>query len=223
MKRVNPAIPIPSGPRRRGSCITVLTALLLLAAPGAALGDGDAQEAEARARAHFREGQIHFDLARFEEALASFGKAYEALPLPAFLFNIGQCHRALGDHARAIHFFRGYLRGTPDATNREAVEKLIAESEAALARAPADPDPAVGIEGAAVDEDPLTKHEPAPPDAVDVAPVPPPGEARPPLYGRWWFWATIGVVAAGGTAAAVAASSGRNELPEGSLGVVDWR
>ena len=51
---------------------------------------------------------------------------------------------------------------------------------------------------------------PAPPDPAAKGPVlvarpgePPPGEREHPVYTRWWFWTAIGVVVAGGVAAAL--------------------
>jgi tetratricopeptide (TPR) repeat protein len=35
------------------------------------------------------------------------------LRLPAFLFNIGQCHRKLGQHEQAIFFYSRYLKANP--------------------------------------------------------------------------------------------------------------
>ena len=61
-----------------------------------ALGAGDARgedSPEALAKAHFDKGNMHYNLGRFDEALEEFSAAYEALALPAFLFNLGQCHR----------------------------------------------------------------------------------------------------------------------------------
>lgn len=73
-----------------------------------------------------------FKLAHFQEALDLYTQAYEAFPAPAFLFNLGQCHKNLGHSERALFFFQGYLRDKPDASNRRAVEVLIAESNTAL-------------------------------------------------------------------------------------------
>src|SRR5689334_18091434 len=92
-----------------------------------------------RAQAHFKKGEKLFALGRFEDALAEYQKAFEEYPLPEFLFNIGQCHRNLGDYDEAIFSFRKYLRLKPDAENREATEELIAELEAEKARNPARP------------------------------------------------------------------------------------
>jgi tetratricopeptide (TPR) repeat protein len=78
----------------------------------------------------FKQGQIQYNLGRFEKALEHFSKAYETMPHGAFLFNIGQCHRHLNDHEKAVFFFEGYLRALPTAPNRQEVEDLIAEHNA---------------------------------------------------------------------------------------------
>ena len=69
---------------------------------------------------------IEYNIGHFEQALELYTKAYEALPTPALLFDLGQCHRMLGKPERAIFFFQGYLRAKPDAPNRALVEQLLA-------------------------------------------------------------------------------------------------
>src|SRR3974390_1169709 len=113
----------------------------------------------------FRQSNIEFNAGDFEKALRDATQAYELDPKPGFLYNLGQCHKALHHWERAEFFYRGYLREKPDASNRVAVEALIAQmvakqkEEAAAAAGPAVPPPAlatpvvpvvvVGQEGAA--------------------------------------------------------------------------
>ena len=85
---------------------------------------------KSKAKKHFRKGQTHYKLARFQQALTEFSAAYELMDHGAFLFNIGQCHRQLSNHERAVFFFEGYLREIPNAPNREVVEDLLEESRA---------------------------------------------------------------------------------------------
>ena len=94
-----------------------------------------ADDATRRARTHFVRGEKLFALGRVEAALDEYELAFEAKPLPDFLFNIGQCHRNLGDYESAIFSYRKYLKLAPDARNREAVEKLIARLEDEIAAA----------------------------------------------------------------------------------------
>lgn len=100
--------------------------------------------------------------------------------------------------------YRSYLRNTPDAPNREDVQRFINELQlapAGEARASAHAPPANEL------------ATPARPEgarrAVNVAPtpvaVPPPIVAAPrapvtdkPIYKKWWLWTTvIGVAAVG--------------------------
>lgn len=184
-----------------------------------------------QAREHARQGRLHYQLGRFDQALEEYAAAYELDPVPALLFNIGQCHRQLGNHERAIFFYEGFLRDSPDAPNRATVESLLEESRAELARQRAADDAAPP---AATDGGPVTPTpEPEQPDASQVGPEPA-GDAGPvastaavgsrPVYRRWWFWTIIGVaLAATATGVAVGVTTSGDEDPTGSLGTVDWR
>jgi len=86
-----------------------------------------------RAKALFAKGNEHYNLGEFEKALEQYRRAYRAKPLPAFLFNIAQCHRKLGQHDDAVTMYQSYLAGVPDAQNKALVESLITESRTKLA------------------------------------------------------------------------------------------
>jgi tetratricopeptide (TPR) repeat protein len=77
-----------------------------------------------------------YDAERFAEALALFERAYESAPLAGFLFNIGQCHRQLGDDHAALDHYRRYLAADPEAGNREEVEGMIEVLEATMPEPP---------------------------------------------------------------------------------------
>src|SRR4051812_1471531 len=94
--------------------------------PAAPAGGHDPRQEKA-ARAHFDRAERAFNLGRFDEALTEYQAAYEALPLPAFVFNIAQCHRNLGNGDKAVFFYQRFLSLQPDAPNRPVVEELIAE------------------------------------------------------------------------------------------------
>jgi len=112
---------------------------------------------------------IDYRLARFTEALGEYTKAYELYPVPALLFNIGQCHRNLKDYAKAIFFFEGYLRDAPAAPNRKLVEDLIRESQAGLAE----------INKAPPVTTPIPAEPPAGPPPSPRAPVEPAAVEQP--------------------------------------------
>jgi tetratricopeptide (TPR) repeat protein len=86
-----------------------------------------------RAKALFAEGNQHFNLGEMEQALELYKRAYRIKPLPAFQFNIAQCHRKLGHFQEAINMYQAYLVNAPDAATKQTVESLIAESKTGLA------------------------------------------------------------------------------------------
>ena len=83
----------------------------------------------AKAKALFADGNQHYSLGEFDQAMASYSLAYRLKPLPAFLFNIAQCHRKLGHYVDAIAMYQNYLVGVPDAANKDVVESLIKEAK----------------------------------------------------------------------------------------------
>jgi tetratricopeptide (TPR) repeat protein len=86
-----------------------------------------------KAKALFAEGNEHYNLGEFAQALDKYKLAYRVKPLAAFQFNIAQCHRKLGQYQDAIAMYQAYLVGTPNATNKATIESLIAEAKKALA------------------------------------------------------------------------------------------
>ena len=84
---------------------------------------------ERAAKRHYDRGQKLYNLQKFEEALEQYQKAFDAQPLPGFLFNIAQCQRNLGDYEAAIFSFKRYLKLDPETEKREQVEELIEDLE----------------------------------------------------------------------------------------------
>lgn len=176
-----------------------LLLLSLLALSFVAVPRAHADDASLRAaKRHFERGEKVFALGKFEEALDHYQKAYDAKPLGAFLFNIGQCHRNLNDYDAAIFSFKKYLKLEPEASNREKVEELIEELEQKKAEAESRKLGLVKPPRRTGEEPPL----------VD-------GGARP-FYKKWWFWTGVAVVA-GGVGVGVYAAS-QNGAPNTTLG-----
>lgn len=158
--------------------------------------EGSAQADRAKAKKHFERGEKLFALGKFEQALDQYQLAYDAAPIPDFLFNMGQCHRNLGDYEAAIFSFRKYLKLVPDADDREQVEAYIDELEAEQDKRNA---AKFGFE---------TKKPPADDDRP----------AATPVYKKWWFWtAVVAVGAAGGTGVYLATRPGDGP-PDTTLG-----
>ncbi|MBN2493021.1 MAG: tetratricopeptide repeat protein [Deltaproteobacteria bacterium] len=205
-------------------------------------------EDRARAKELFLQGETLYKLGRFAQALEAYSQAYKAAPLPGFLFNIGQCHRQLGDFEQAIFFFRGYLREKPKASNRQVVEALIVESQQAQAAKEAEKKRQAELDREQAERArQLAEQEKQRKRELELARIRQQEKQRelelekarlaaltasqeknntePAFYETWWFWTVVGVVvvgaAAGGT---VWGLSGEDVvLPSGSLGTLDRR
>lgn len=221
---------------RTRSFLAVIFVLAICPTP--ASGEAPSQEARQRARQHAREAATHYNVGRFQEALDGYTAAYEIIPAPGLLFNLGQCHRELGNHERVLFFFERFLGERPEAANRAMVEELIAESRAALERQQAEERTRAEVEAeerrradererlAAEAEAERRSAEAAAAAAAAAATEPTDGER--PFYRTWWFWTIVGtVVAAGAVTAGVVAGTADDEptvvLPSGSLGTLDER
>lgn len=137
---------------------------------------GREDPAVTQARALYEVGTKNYRVGNYREALEAFKQAYLVKRDPAFLFNLGQCYRQLGDLENEVREYRAYLMEQPSAPNRADVEQFIAEAEKEIARRR---------------EANLAK--PAPPITPPPAqPTPPPATGEKPRS-RWW----IPVLAAG--------------------------
>jgi tetratricopeptide (TPR) repeat protein len=148
------------------------------------------------AREAYKEGTKQFEIGNYAAALDAFKRAYLAYEEPAFLFNMAQCERLLGQTQEALRTYKMFNKKVPDAPNHEEVEKTIVALQQQLDQ-----------ERAAA-EKPMPAPEPTPAPAA-AAPVvqtqaPPPKPPPKPLVKRWWFWTAIGA----GVVAAVAIGVG---------------
>ncbi len=203
-----------------------LIAALGLAVTAPTPANADKGERQKRqAKSHAQAAASLFQAKSYQKALSEFEKAYALFPVPALLYNMGQCQLFLGEYQKAIPNFEAFLSDRPSTPYREDVERLIREAHDELTKqeraAPPEPPPPIEPE---VVEPPAP---PPPPPSIAPPPPPPPvvETASEPFYTTWWFWTVLGGVAvAGGTAVAViATSNGGTVLPMGELGVLDRR
>ena len=61
----------------------------------------------AQARAHFERGRTFFEVDEYRKAIAEFKAAHIEKPDPAFLYNIAECHRRLGEVCRRAECITG--------------------------------------------------------------------------------------------------------------------
>jgi hypothetical protein len=219
--------------------VLLVVAGVSLAAPGRARTDGGKQQA----RAEFDKAQVQYKVGHFQDALDGYSRAYELFPAPAFLFNIGQCHKNLKNYERAIFFFEGYLREEKNPANRALAEALLSESRAALENqaqapiAPVRPAAGAGAVGSAPLSDPArtvaaplgtpAAAAPAPPASAALVGGPEEGDAATTARSgpRWWLWAIVGGVVAGAAGGYLYWRSGGTTVdsPSGTAGTLDRR
>jgi tetratricopeptide (TPR) repeat protein len=190
-----------------------LSVILLLAAPADARGKAEARDA-------YRLGTQLYNLSEYQQALEKFKQAYLDYPDPSFLFNIGQCHRQLGQKSEAVRSYRAYLREAPGAPNRKEVTELIQGLEKALSDEEAAkrmPPP-----GTLESAKPSQVEAPAPTAAPALAPAVaaerPAPPARTPVYKKWWLWTIVGVAAVGlGVGLGVGLAASSTNYPSGTF------
>jgi len=167
---------------------------------------------EAKARALFKEGQTAYDVGQFTRALELYTQAYQVKPLPGFLFNIGQCHRQLGQYKEAGFFFGRFIDNSkPEAPNVELARELAMDmsrrqQQADEARAAEDKRNA---EATAKRDAPLATSLEPQLNPSQLPPPPPPPIDETPAYKRGWFWGVViggAALIAGGVTAAVLAN-----------------
>jgi tetratricopeptide (TPR) repeat protein len=171
----------------------------------------------AKAREHFAQGSRLYDLSEYAKALEEFKEAYTLVDDPAFLFNIAQCHRKLGNLDEAITFYKRFLRRSTSSKNRPEVERRIAELEREQAAKPRKPPPtttqaAPAPVAAAPPPGPDLAARPAPAGppqaAISATPAPPAASGGSPFYRSGWFWAGTAVVVLGAAATVLVLSRG---------------
>jgi tetratricopeptide (TPR) repeat protein len=200
----------------------VLLTVFLVARPASAAPPSP--EDKVKAREHYQKGLTHYDIKEYPEALAEFKNAYRVVQDPAFLFNIAQCYRKLGQNVEALDYYHNYMRRFPSAPNRGEVERRIQEIEREMESKPnpSSPplNPAPPLTAPKPDTRPngtITPISPPPPSGPPAITQPPPsstpmiaataqpGEGdAPPIYKRWWFWTGVGAVVAGAVITGVA-------------------
>lgn len=88
----------------------------------------------ASAQSRFEQAVQAYRDQRFQEAIDLFLAADRLAPRPALAFNVARAYEKLHEPARALQYYRDYLRRGPDAANVEEVKTRVRELEAELAK-----------------------------------------------------------------------------------------
>jgi hypothetical protein len=114
---------ISSKPRIRVWLLGLFAAVMVALSAAPAAAQSNAKE---RAKALYQQGKTQFDLGNFDESVKLFKQAYSTSPNPAFLFNIAQAYRQMGDCKQALFFYKRYLTVAGDnARDKDLVEGHI--------------------------------------------------------------------------------------------------
>ncbi|MFO0677565.1 MAG: TonB-dependent receptor [Polyangiaceae bacterium] len=121
----------------RGRAFVVLClAFVAFATPGVARAD---QRTEARKI--FTRGMTAIQKGRLEEGIALLRQAYDTLPNPNVLYNLGRAYAAIGDREAAVEHFERYVASGPDDKDEVLAEVKRLEAEIEAAKPKADPPP----------------------------------------------------------------------------------
>ncbi len=132
----------------------------------------------------YREGQRHYQLAEYDEAIAAFKKAYQLGESPELLFDIAQAFRKKGPGScvQALELYQNYVRAESVAALRARAFPHIREVEPCAKRELAlrsqvAPDPAAAASSPSPSPLPSSPAAEVPPSSKLPPPVP---EAAPP-------------------------------------------
>jgi len=172
----------------------------------------------ARARAHFDKGRTFFEVDEYRKAIAEFKAAHIEKPDPAFLYNIAEAYRRLGELPEALQFYRRFLAtAAPEDKTRPIVEQRIADLKTVGEEPKVGPtEPPSGGGDLALNAPPSALGGDAAATLVET-----PGQSnRPapaPLYTRPWFLVTVGAVVVA-SVVSIWALSRVSEPPSTALG-----
>jgi hypothetical protein len=146
---------------------------------------------------HYQQATRAYDLGKYQEAVDEYQKVYEIDGDPVMLYNIAQAYRLNDQPQESIHFYRRYLQRSPEARNKEdverkitAMEKLIEERRKAAALV-APPPPKAETKPVAVPE--VVAPPPVVTPVVVAGAAPPPPSPPPSTIGRVVGWSMVGV------------------------------
>lgn len=92
------------------------------------------EEQRQKAKAQYEQGVVAYDAQRFQEAVEFFLAADRLVPSAALSFNVARAYEGLTDTARALRYYRDFLRRAPGASNAnaDAARERVAALEAIL-------------------------------------------------------------------------------------------
>lgn len=123
-----------------------LAALVMLRGPAGALAQPAPKPAPSAAEKEAAKKLVDDGIAAqnakdYDKAIDLYQKAFQLIPHPILLYNIGLAHKLAGRPARAVSFFERYLALEPNGDKAADVRADLAALKAAAAAQPAEPGP----------------------------------------------------------------------------------
>jgi tetratricopeptide (TPR) repeat protein len=110
---------------------------LLVGPPASAqsreLTERESEIARGEAKSTYERAVRAYKSARYRDAIELFSAADRLAPRAALSFDVARAYDQLGDGRAALRCYREYLRRSPSAINRDAVQQRIGELESRLA------------------------------------------------------------------------------------------
>jgi tetratricopeptide (TPR) repeat protein len=128
--------------------------------------------------------QAHFTLGEYADAVADYRAAYQLVPSPGLLYDLGQAYRLEGDCADARTAYRSYLRRAPHSPYRDLAMQHLSELGGCLR---------------------VVQSSPPPLEAPRVDFAPTPSARAKPTHRNVWLGIAVAAV---GVAAGAAAYAG---------------
>jgi tetratricopeptide (TPR) repeat protein len=104
----------------RNALFSMLAFGLLAAAPLRAHADKEASAV------HYKEAKKKYNLGDFDEAIVLFKKAYDEHEAPAYLYNIAQAYRQIGNCKKSLFFYERFLAEKPGSSQEETIKGYVA-------------------------------------------------------------------------------------------------
>lgn len=176
------------GRKDKSAATRFLALLLALAIVSPSVAGAQPRANEQQARARFKQGVVYYAAGAYDRALEEYEAAYQALPLPELMFNIGQAHRMKGERRQALDAYQRFTEQKPDGPAADLARRYIASLTHEL------DEEARGREAVrALPRDPDDDPKRARTEQLTIAAPP----ARRPTYKKWWPWTILGLGVAG--------------------------
>jgi hypothetical protein len=175
----------------------------------------------AAAKRAWTDGARLFAEKSYDQALERFAAGYKLANKPGFLFNMAECHKQLGNKAKARAYYDHYLKEGGKKFRKRALDacaalgyvgcrdepKTVGGAQSPKSKAPVASTRATKLTPVAAKSQTQTPKKLSPTDFRPLR-----RRASTPFYKHWGFWTGIGAAVVAGTVTAVvlATQSGSN-------------